>query len=135
MKRALLVLVLVLSGCGVQPSDPIGGSQATGALIYLIRANDNTVVPILRPTKHQTSASAALAMLAAFQVERSSGYRSEVPMQAEPMTVNGSTVTVPIDVTSLSTLATLQIVCTAAVPGPVTLVGGGQSRGPLTCPV
>lgn len=135
MKRALLALVLVLSGCGVQPSDPIGGSEATGALIYLIRTYDNTVAPILRPTKHQTSASAALTMLAESQVEQSSGYRNEVPLEAERMTVNGSTVSVPIDVTSLSTLATLQIVCTAAVPGPVTLVGGGQSRGPLTCPV
>lgn len=135
MKRALLVLVLVLSGCGVQPSDPIGGSQATGALIYLIRTYDNTLVPILRPTKHQTSASAALTMLAQFQAEQTSGYRNEVPTEAELMTVNGSTVTVPINVTSLSTLAIQQIVCTAAVPGPVTLVGGGQSRGPLTCPV
>lgn len=134
MKRAFLALVLVAAGCGVQPTDPIPGSNATGALIYLIRTHDNTLTPILRPSKYDTRADSALTVLADTPAEPGLGVRNEVPQNAGPMSVRGSTVTLRTDVNALSTLAALQIACTAAAPGPVTLVGGGQTRGPLTCP-
>ena len=135
MRRLVVAVALLVAGCGVQPTDPIGGSAATEALVFLVR--NDTVEPVLRVTRYQTGSSAALQLLAQgpSEVEQANGYRSEVPREAEPVTVEASTVTLPIDVTTLSTVAVTQIVCTAAVPGPVTLHGGGHTRGPASCPV
>jgi hypothetical protein len=126
--------LLLVAGCGVRPTEPIGGSPATGALVFLVR--NNSVAPVLRPTRHQTDPSAALRLLAEgpSPAEQADGYRSEVPYEADPMSIQDSTVTLPVDVATLSTVAVTQIVCTAAVPGPVTLDGGGQTRGPVSCP-
>ncbi|MCE7001894.1 hypothetical protein LWC34_03440 [Kibdelosporangium philippinense] len=135
MKRALLALALIVAGCGVQPSSPIPGSHATGALIYLVRTYDGTLAPILQPARFDTKIEAALDILTNTQIEPAVGYRNEVPRNAGPMTVTGSTVRLPIDVSTLSTLAAQQIVCTAAISGPATLVGGGQTRGRISCPV
>ncbi|OLF16511.1 hypothetical protein [Actinophytocola xanthii] len=134
MRRLVVAVVLLVTGCGVRPTDPIAGSPATGALVFLVR--NDAVEPVLRATRHQTDPSAALRLLAEgpSEVEQANGYRSEVPREAEPMTIEDTTVTLPIDVTTLSTVAMTQIACTAAAPGPVTLRGGGHTRGPVGCP-
>ncbi|HEX6360873.1 hypothetical protein [Actinophytocola sp.] len=135
MRRWVVAAALLVAGCGVQPTEPIGGSPATGALVFLVR--NGSVVPVLRPTRHQTGPSAALALLAEGPSpgELADGYRSEVPYEADPVSIQDSTVTLSLDVTTLSTVAVSQIVCTTAIPGPVTLQGGGQTRGPASCPV
>ena len=135
MKRVLAVLALLLAGCGVQPTDPIRGLPATGAMIYLVQAN--ATVPVLRPTRNQVDDNEVLALLAEgpTAIERDAGLTTEVPAAAAPMMVDGSTVTLQVDPNSLSLTGVEQIACTASAPGPVTLIGGGLSRGPITCPV
>jgi hypothetical protein len=136
VKRVLLAVTLLMAGCGVQPSAPIPGSAATGALLYLVK-DEATVTPVLRSTRHASTSTDALVLLVQgpAPAESALGYRTEVPPGVEPITVTGSTVTMSFDVSTLSTVAATQIVCTAAVSGPVTLRGGGQTRGPESCPV
>ncbi|CCH30790.1 putative secreted protein [Saccharothrix espanaensis DSM 44229] len=131
---AALALAWVSAGCGVQPSEPIGGSAATGALVYLVR--DDTVVPVLRPTKQPTTGARALALLAEGPNgrEQAQGLTTAVPPGTAPV-LSGNTITVATDVSTLPEVAVSQLVCTAAAAEPLTLVGGGHRRGPLTCPV
>jgi hypothetical protein len=136
VKRALIgVLLLLLAGCGVQPTEPITGTQATGTVLYLIQ--NGSLVPVLRPTRYQTLSGETLAMLAdnPTAAERDLGLTTEVPAGSGPFRVERTTITLQVDPYSLSALAAAQIVCTAAIPGPATLVGGGQVRGSVTCPV
>lgn len=136
MKRTLIgVLMLLLAGCGVQPTDPIDGNQSTGVMLYLVQIN--TPVPVLRPGRYGLSAGDTLSLLAGIPTgtERDMGFTTEVPAAAAPITVSGRTIILQIDPNTLSAMAVAQIVCTAAFPGPGTLVGGGQSRGSATCPV
>lgn len=135
MRRVLVVLALLLAGCGVQPTDPIRGAPATGAMIYLIQRG--APAPALRPTRNQVSVTDAIGLLAdgPTAAERDAGFTTEVPAAVAPMTVEGATVNLQVDPNSLSLNGVQQIACTASAPGPVTLVGGGQSRGPITCPV
>jgi len=133
VKRALvLATALLATACGVRPSDVILGGPAPTATstIPVFWVSDGHVTPVLRP-----DSGSGLALLATgpTTAEAEQGYTTEVPAGIVFGTA-GSTVTVSVDVTSLSTNAVDQIVCTAAT-GDVTLVGGGQTRGPLTCPV
>jgi hypothetical protein len=133
VKRALaLATLLLVTACGVRPSDVIVGGPAPTATavipVYLV--SDGRVTPVSRPDPASGLAQLAVGPTTA---EREQGYTTEVPAGVS-LEAAGSTVTVSTDVTSLSTNAVDQIVCTAAL-GPVTLVGGGQTRGPLECPV
>ncbi|MCS7483334.1 hypothetical protein ACFFQW_37030 [Umezawaea endophytica] len=133
MKRlVVLATVLLATGCGVRPSAVILGGPAptAAAMISVYFVSDGRVTPVPRP-----DSASGLAQLAVGPTtgEREQGYTTEVPAGAV-LDAAGSTVTVSVDVTSLSTNAATQIACTTAA-GPVTLVGGGQRRGPLTCPV
>ncbi|HEX6340349.1 hypothetical protein [Umezawaea sp.] len=133
MKRAAaLAAVLLVAGCGVRPSGVIVGGPAptAAAVISVYFVSGGRVAPVPRP-----GSASALAQLAVgpTTAEREQGYATEVPAGAV-LDAAGSTVTVSVDVTSLSANAVDQIVCTTAA-GSVTLVGGGQSRGPLACPV
>nr|WP_042187299.1 hypothetical protein [Kibdelosporangium sp. MJ126-NF4]CEL17972.1 hypothetical protein [Kibdelosporangium sp. MJ126-NF4]CTQ90800.1 hypothetical protein [Kibdelosporangium sp. MJ126-NF4] len=134
MKRVLVLVALLVAGCGVQPTEPIGGSRAKGALIFLVQ--QGTVQPVLRATRHEVTRLEMLRELATGPnaMEKAGNYSSEVPKDLGPLSVDDSTVTVTVDVTTLSTMALAQIACTAA-PGPVTVQGGGQTRGPVNCPV
>ncbi|MBP2330731.1 hypothetical protein JOF56_011116 [Kibdelosporangium banguiense] len=135
MKRLLLALLVLLAGCGVQPTDPITGNPSTGAMVYLIQLGSPT--PVLRPTPFQARPNDSLSLLAdsLTAAERDAGFTNEVPNTASPITIAGSTITLQVDPNSLSALAVAQIACTAAVSRPVTLTGGGQTRGPTRCPV
>ncbi|HWO58899.1 MAG TPA: hypothetical protein VNO31_02495 [Umezawaea sp.] len=133
MRRTLaLAALLLLTACGVRPSDVILGGPAPTAtsVVPVYWVSDGRVTPVLRP-----DFGPGLALLATgpTPTEAEQGYTTEVPA-ATVFGTAGSTVTVSVDVTTLSTNAVDQIVCTAAT-GDVTLVGGGQTRGPLTCPV
>jgi hypothetical protein len=135
VKRVLAVLALLLAGCGVQPTDPIRGVPATGAMIFLVQAG--APVPVLRPTRDPVNANEVLDLLTKgpTPVEGDAGITTEVPPNAAPLMVEDSTVTLQVDPNSLSLLGVQQIACTASTPGPTTLIGSGQSRGPITCPI
>lgn len=128
MRAALLVLLLVVAGCGVRPTAVIGGAQAPsgdpdGALLFLV--SDGTVVPVVRPTRPSRPPGEGIpggepadpfALLAAGPTadERALGLTSEVPAEAVPTDVtpadnDGVTVRLPIDVTALSALAAEQL--------------------------
>jgi hypothetical protein len=136
VKRALLALPLLLAACGVRPTDVIPGTPSTGALIYLVQGN--TPVPVVRLSRNQPRPNEeALSLLAEgpTAAERDRGFTNEVPSTAFPFTVNRNTIGLLVDPNSLSTMAVAQIACTAAISRPVTLVGGGQTRGSGTCPI
>ncbi|GAA1842569.1 hypothetical protein [Asanoa iriomotensis] len=147
MKRWIVVpllLVAFLGGCGVRPSGVITGGPAPtgkvdGARIYLI--SDGEPALVLRQSKPATP-DEVLRLLAAgpSDAERSLGLTTEVPSGLAPKVAleDGATVVaVGTDVRSLPVLAVVQIVCTVQATtssAPVSLVSGGQRRGPLTCP-
>lgn len=131
----VLATALLVAGCGVRPGGVIIGGPAptasTATVLYLV--SDGRVTRVLRPGE----AAGPLALLAAgpTAAERDRGLDTEVP---PGLKFGGSAegVTVSVDVTTLSPNAFDQIVCTASpLFAPITLVGGGQSRGPRTCPV
>jgi hypothetical protein len=136
VKRALIgVLTLLLAGCGVQPTEPINGNRSTGVMLYLVQGD--SPVPVLRTSRYGLNTGDTLGLLAGNPTgaERDLGFTTEVPAAAAPFTVSGSTIDLQVDPDTLSVTAVAQIVCTAAIPGPATLVGDGQSQGSLTCPV
>jgi hypothetical protein len=135
VKRALLALPLLLAACGIQPTKVITGTPSTGAVLYMIQIN--RPVPVVRMTRTPLSPAGALALLASgpTAVERDMGFTSQVPNIDRLFTVEGNTITVPIELDQLSAIAMDQIVCTAAIPRPVTLIGDGQTRRSAACPV
>ncbi|MEO6083503.1 MAG: hypothetical protein ABIQ18_10410 [Umezawaea sp.] len=136
---AVLVTALLVTGCGVRPGGVVVGGPAptvaSAVVLYLVAGG--RVTPVPRPSE----TTDALTLLAAgpTAAERERGLTTEVPAGAvfDGIVFDGhlADVTVSVDVTTLSPNAFDQIVCTAS-PGstPVTVVGGGQSRGPGTCP-
>jgi hypothetical protein len=134
-RAALVAAVLLVAGCGVRPSGVILGGPAptvaSAAQLYLVFGG--RITPVLRPNPPSAD---ALTLLAAgpTTAERNQGYTTEVPVGIA-LDATGSTVAVSVDVTTLSPNAFDQIVCTAS-PGstPVVVTGGGQSRGPRSCP-
>lgn len=160
MRVALLVLLLVVAGCGVRPSGVIGGVEAPsgdvkGTLLFLVYGG--AVVPVVRPFEplgrpgqpdgqgqpgQPDDPPNPFAMLAAGPTaeERELGLTSEVPAAAVPTDVSpdgqdGMIVRLPVAVTALSPLAAEQLACTTTPGRPVTLVGEGTSRAPVTCGV
>jgi hypothetical protein len=133
-----VVLVLV-TGCGVRPGGVVVGGPAptvaSATVLYLVA--EGRVTPVPRPG----GTADALTLLAAgpTAVERERGLTTEVPagIAFSGIAFSGQVadVTVSVDVTTLSPNAFDQIVCTTSSgTTPVTVVGGGQSRGPRTCP-
>jgi len=127
--RGLVLVLLLVAGCGVRPSDVVLGGPAPTvapvAVVFLV-ASDGRVTRVLRPGP---AAPDPLTLLAEgpTAVERDQGYRSEVPAGAVLSSAGGS---VSVSPDSLSAVAVDQVVCTAAPDGaPVTLNG----RGPLVC--
>ncbi|GIF73622.1 hypothetical protein [Asanoa siamensis] len=148
MRRAAaagLLLVFLLAGCGVRPSDVIIGGPAPvgtvgGARIYLLVGDEPSVV--LRGPRTALPAD-VLTELAdgPTPAERQQGFNTEVPPEIAPAKLgfsgDGTVVSLSADVDALSVLGVVQIVCTVQAvtsAAPVTLVRGEQRRGPLTCP-
>ncbi|UJW32061.1 hypothetical protein L3Q67_44170 [Saccharothrix sp. AJ9571] len=141
MKRwTWALLVLVLTGCGIRPSDPIPGLEApsgpvenTSPSLYWV--SEGRLVPISQPLG-SLNGFEVIALLAQgpTSAEQSRGLTTEVPFDAAPATVHrvadGLDVSISSDVSQLSTLAVQQIVCTflgIQAVGTVNLRGGGRS--------
>ncbi|WP_410598648.1 GerMN domain-containing protein [Amycolatopsis sp. lyj-90] len=144
----LLLIVPVVTGCGVRPSGVIPGAPApvgpaNGAVLYFVSGGQPARV--LRPIAGELPPASPVDLLAAGpdESEREQRYTSEVP----PGTVvldqtagpNGVTLTLSVDVAGLSARAVDQIVCTArdslGGAAQITLRGGETQRGPLSCPL
>jgi hypothetical protein len=137
----LAVLVLaVLTACGVRPTDPIPGLAApsgpvenSSPSVYWVAAG--RVVPVNRP-QGSLSGYDVIALLAQgpSNAEQNQGFTTEVPFDVAPATIdrvaNGLDVNVSSDVAQLSNAAVQQIVCTLLdiqAVGTVNLRGGGHS--------
>lgn len=146
---AWLVLIAVLvAGCGVRPSGVISGGPAPtervrGVALYFLAGSSLT--PVLRPLRQHLSPTQTLMLLqhGPNGDERAAHLTSEVPTGLGPATVTADAsgdvdVVVSADVTTLSSTAVDQIVCTVrdalSTTAPVTLTGGTATRGPRTCP-
>ena len=147
---ALVVLVAVLSaGCGVRPSAVITGgpaptAPAEGANLYFL-ANSSLIL-VRRSTHQHLSPTQTLALLQSGpgSDEQPANLTSEVPTKLDPVTVTtdasgNADVVVTADVTTLSTKAVDQIVCTVrdalSTTAPITLTSNTATRGPQTCPL
>jgi hypothetical protein len=132
MRILLLVAVLLVTACGVQPTGVIPGLPAPridfGTRLFFVQ--NGRLFSVTRTTDRELSPVDMLKVLAAGPTEP--GVTTEVPADLGPVSVNGRTVTVSVDVASLSTMAVDQIVCTAPVD---TVTGQGQTRGPERCPL
>jgi hypothetical protein len=135
VKRALLALPLLLAACGVQPTEVITGTPSTGAVLYMIEIDKP--VPVVRATRNQLNLTEVLTLLTAgpTAAERDRGLTSQVPSAAGPFGIDGNTITVQVSLADLGFSAMEQIICTAAIPGPVTLIGERQTRATHECPV
>jgi len=162
MRRHLLAWVVLtavlIAGCGVRPSGVIpGGPAPTGgvlvrpgtppgpaAVLYFL--DGSSLTPALRPTRQHLSPTRTLALLqnGPNDDERAANLTSEVPTGLDPVTVTTDAsgnvaVAVSADVTTLSTTAVDQIVCTVrdalSTTAPITLTGDAATRGPRSCPL
>ncbi|WP_181771212.1 GerMN domain-containing protein [Amycolatopsis pittospori] len=142
------LLVLAVAGCGIRPSAVIRGAPApsgpaNGAGLYFL--TDGQPVRVLRPLAEALSPAATIDLLAGGpdENEREQRYTTEVPPGTTVLDhvarPDGVTVTLSADVAGLSARAVDQIVCTArdslSAGVRITLLGGGNERGPLSCPL
>jgi hypothetical protein len=149
-RLAWVVLVAVLNaGCGVRPSGVITGLpaptvQARGAALYFLA--NSSLTPVLRPAPPRLSPTQTLALLqhGPNGDERAANLTSEVPTGLDPVTITTDAsgnvdVVVSVDVTTLSTTAVDQIVCTVrdalSTTAPITLTSDAATRGPRICPL
>ncbi|MFD4641471.1 GerMN domain-containing protein [Lentzea sp. NPDC058436] len=142
MRRSWVLLCLVvLTACGIRPTDPIPGLEAPSgpventspSLFWVSRGGG--VLPVARP-EGSLSGFDVVALLAQGPTgaEQARGLSTEVPFDAAPATVdrvaNGLDVNLSTDVSLLSAAAVQQIVCTllgVQPVGTVNLRGGGHS--------
>jgi hypothetical protein len=107
---------------------------------------NSSLTPVLRPTRQHLSPTQTLALLQDGPTgdERAANLTSEVPTGLDPVTVTTDAsgnvdVVVSADVTTLSTTAVDQIVCTVrdalSTTAPITLTHDAATRGPRTCPL
>ncbi|MEV6227175.1 hypothetical protein AB0L88_04695 [Saccharopolyspora shandongensis] len=158
MKRiALAAVLLVLAGCGVQPTDVVLAGKAPdgiarGPVLYFVTGEPGQVRPTIRETGRLGTVTEALRLLAAglTPAEGAAGFRTELPFltteQVSAGTPDGGIVTVqlPVPPSTLSALASTQLVCTAvgvsAMAGAnaqklmVQLSGSGEVGKPVLCP-
>jgi hypothetical protein len=154
---AWVVLIAVLTaGCGVRPSGVITGGPAPtiavldgrppalGVALYFLA--DSSLTQVLRPTRQRLSPTQILALLqdGPNGDERAGDLTSEVPTGLGPVTVTTDVsgnvdVVVSVDVTTLSTTAVDQIVCTVrdalSTAAPITVTSGATTREPRICPL
>ncbi|GGU46386.1 hypothetical protein GCM10010178_43800 [Lentzea flava] len=138
--RQLVLVLLLVAGCGIRPTDPIPGLEApegpvenTAPALYWV--SEGKVVRVSRP-QGSLSGYDVVALLARGPTgaEQGRGLTTEVPFDAAPATVdrvaNGLDVRISTDVSLLSRAAVQQIVCTLLdiqAVGTVNLRGGGHS--------
>ncbi len=141
-----MLLLVVVSGCGIRPTDPIPGLEApsgpvenTSPALYWV--SEGQVVAVNRP-QGSLSGFDVVALLAQgpTAAEQARGLVTEVPFDAAPATIdrvaNGLDVNISTDVSLLSKAAVQQIVCTLLgiqAVGTVNLRGGGHSLDLVKC--
>ncbi|GAA3651489.1 sporulation and spore germination protein [Lentzea atacamensis] len=146
LRQLAVAVLLVVSGCGIRPTDPIPGLEApsgpvenTSPALYWVAAGK--VVAVNRP-QGSLSGYDVVALLAQgpTNAEQSRGFSTEVPFDAAPATVDrvagGLDVNLSTDVSLLSRTAVQQIVCTLLgiqAVGTVNLRGGGHSLESQKC--
>jgi hypothetical protein len=147
---AWVVLIAVLNaGCGVRPSGVITGrpapaGPAEGATLYFL--DNSSLRMVRRSTGQHLSPTQTLVLLQAGpdRDDRAANLTSEVPTGLDPVTVtidaSGNVdVVVSADVTTLSTTAVDQVVCTVrdalSTTAPITLTSDAATRGPRICPL
>ncbi|WP_156213041.1 GerMN domain-containing protein [Lentzea aerocolonigenes] len=146
MRLWMLLLLVVVSACGIRPTDPIPGLEApsgpvenTSPALYWV--SEGRVVAVNRP-QGSLSGYDVVALLAQgpTAAEQNRGLTTEVPFDAAPATVdrvaNGLDVSISTDVSLLSKAAVQQIVCTLLgiqAVGTVNLRGGGHSLEFIKC--
>jgi hypothetical protein len=143
------LIAVLTAGCGVRPSAVITGlpapaAPAEGATLYFL---DNSALRrVLRPTPQHLSPTQTLALLQGGpnRDEQAENLTSEVPTGLEPLAVTIDAaghvdVVVSANVTSLSSAAIDQIVCTVSdtlsTTAPITLTSNATSRAPRICPL
>jgi hypothetical protein len=145
----VVLLAMLNAGCGVRPTGVIPGRQAPagparGAVLYFIA--DSSLSPVLRPTRQRLSTTRTLTLLqhGPNDEERAANLTSEVPTALDPVTVTTGAsgdvdVVVSVDVTTLSTTAVDQIVCTVrdalSTTAPITVTSDAATSGPRLCPL
>lgn len=146
MRLCVLLLLVVATGCGIRPTDPIPGLEApsgpvenTSPALYWV--SEGKVIAVNRP-QGSLSGYDVVALLAQgpTNAEQNRGLTTEVPFDAAPATIdrvaNGLDVSISTDVSLLSNAAVQQIVCTLLgirAVGTVNLRGGGHSLEFLKC--
>ncbi|GAA4856122.1 hypothetical protein [Saccharopolyspora cebuensis] len=143
--------LVLLAGCGVQPSGVIRGASppsgpvepSTATTLHFV--SDGRLVAVRRPGPPLARAD-VLALLAAgpTEQERARGLGSEVPPEAAPFSATPRSsgrmlVTTAVPTARLSGTAVEQIACTAAATDPggttrVELLGAGSARTTGHCP-
>jgi hypothetical protein len=119
----LTALLALSAACGIRPTGVLSGDRgaggvATGPVLYFVV--NGAVAPISRVTGHLGDAPATMSMLFAGpnETERAAGVTTELPpvpaYSVTSIDVNQAmiTVTVPVDVHTLTRNAAEQLVCT-----------------------
>ncbi|MEU6261919.1 hypothetical protein [Saccharopolyspora shandongensis] len=157
MKRiAMAAVLLVLAGCGVQPTGVVLAGKAPdgiarGPVLYFVTGEPSQIRSVIRETGRLGTVTEALRLLAAgpTPAEGAAGLRTELPFLTTEQVSAGApddgivTVQIPVPPSTLSELASTQLVCTAvgvsAMAGAnaqklmVQLSGSGEVGKPLLC--
>ncbi|MFB9902989.1 hypothetical protein [Allokutzneria oryzae] len=119
-RAAVLLLLALLAGCGVRPTDivragpaPILPANGEGAVLYFLSGEQ--LQPASRATGQPLGPAQAVELLLGgpTEAERSAGLVTKLPFTSGKATLNGTTLTVPIPVVGLPEEAVQQLVCTA----------------------
>ena len=123
MRWCALLLVLVLGGCGIQPTDPVFAGEppvgaAPGPILFFVR--DGHLDPVVRAENGRlgSPADALTALLnGPTPAESAAGYYSAIPLPAaavsvSPIRLGEVTVALSLAPAALSPTAIDQVVCT-----------------------
>jgi hypothetical protein len=144
-KPALIILLVLVTACGVRPTPPITGGAApteelTGSVLYLL--DGVTLTRVVRPATIRTTNLELLAE-GPTPEEQAEGLTTQVPPYASPITATptstGITVRIASPLRYLSRTAQAQLTCTALPPDgdqqtPITLTDPEETLPPQTCP-
>lgn len=147
MKTMLVLLLLVLTACGVRPTDTIRGGPAPTeevtdeVVVYLLTGT--TLTRVVRPPVQPPTTPMDLLAQGPTTEELAEGLTTEIPPYAAPITVvrspDGVTVRISSTLKYLSPVAQAQLVCTASPQdrrgaAEVTLSDPTVTLPPQTCP-
>jgi hypothetical protein len=148
-KLAVLAVLLLVSGCGIQPTpvlqagpaptlrSPASDGRGTEPILYFVLAD--RVTPVVRPSAGVAGIESALALLmdGPSADEREGGYTTDLPRLSGAITSTPgppTTITVPFPLRPITSAGINQLVCTAfaalAAQGGYTADGTVALAGP-----